>query len=125
MKIDFGRGLKNPDGTDLYEVVKNSSGEVVQGDPMTLQKVTVVALQANQIPGDQPSAEEKFARGKLADKILTALFDAPDADGVRPVVVEISIDEAKRIKDLIGKVWGPTIVFRAWEMLEHSKETVQ
>lgn len=57
--------------------------------------------------------EEKFKRGKLAEKIYSAKGE-----------VEVSAEEVAEIKKLIGKAYGQLIVIRTWELLEGKPEAL-
>jgi len=52
------------------------------------------------------SGEEKYKRGKLAGRI----FDEKE--------VELSLDEAKLLKDLVGKAFSASIVVPVWDLLD-------
>lgn len=75
--------------------------------PLTMGKAMEVAL-LSQIEGErntEPMAS--FDRYRLAERI----HDAKDT-------VEITIDEAKLIKDRVAKIFGPLILGRVWTALE-------
>lgn len=52
------------------------------------------------------SGEEKYKRGKLAGRI----FDEEE--------VELSLDEAKLLKDLVGKAFSASVVVPVWDLLD-------
>lgn len=99
MRIDFSKTLIGIEGDDL-----KWDDKVV----LTLRKCAIEALQAT-IPGEQVDGEERFRRGELAEKI----YRGPDP-------VELSIDEAKKVKEFIGKVFSTKIVHPAYKLLENS-----
>ena len=88
----------------------NINGEVIKhGDnAQSVGSIAIEALTLND-PQDKISGEEKMKRWKLACKIHGS--DQGD----------ITIDEAKIIKDLVGKYYGPIVVGQVWEALESAK----
>jgi len=97
MKIDTTVAL-----TDLKgEQIKNNKGEVLFS-----QTVMVDSLLATH-QGETPTGKEKFERYELAKKIS-------DAKGT----VEISAEEATKLKDMIAKSWAPIVVGRMYELIE-------
>ena len=107
--IDFAQPILGLDGSPLPNAVGKAA-------PLTLEQIAEDALLANYAdeqgagPTTRPiSGDEKVKRYALALKI----HDAPNkAD------VALTIDEAKLLKDLIGKAYGPAVVGPAWHMLE-------
>ena len=80
---------------------------------LTLQLATVNALMASD-PNDNPSGEEKAKRFTLGMKIHSA--SEP---------VDVSAEDVALIKKLIGKVYTPLVVGRAYELLEQKIEEVK
>jgi len=104
MKVDFSMVL-----TDLLgkPVLWGRSSD----DHATLKHISVNAL-TDTLPSEvsgraQVSGEEKFKKFKLASKIS-------DADGP----VDLKSEEISLLKKLIGELYAPVIVGRAWDMLE-------
>ena len=72
----------------------------------TVGSIAVEALQIFDTRDTAITGDEKVKRWKLACRI-----HGQDQ-------AEISIEEAKLIKDLVGKYYGPVIVGQVWESLE-------
>lgn len=79
---------------------------------MTLKLAAVNALQAQFEDERALDGEEKFKRGKLAEKIYLG------------VDVDLTIEEIAKVKKLIGKAYGPNVVTPAWTALEGEKPKV-
>lgn len=106
MKIDVTKPIKDLKGN----VVKHQVDEDVHD--MTFLHVAQHALLVS-IEGDgKLSGEDKLKRFRLATKLQEAT-EAPNVG-----VADLSVDEAAKLKDLIGKVWSPLIVGRAWDIIE-------
>ena len=98
MKIDFKQTMKTLDGEDLKAEDKRTV--------ITLQQVATQALlNMSEKDPDAQNGEQKAKRYELAMKIFN------DTE-------ELSIDEAKLLKDLIGRYFNPIVVGQAWKMLE-------
>lgn len=97
MKIDFEQQLKG-----LGRPLMAQDGET----PLTLKSISIESLMAA-FPDEKISGEEKFKRYQLAQRIS-------DGD-------EVSVSEAAKIKDLIGKAYGPVVVGPAYELLEQKE----
>ena len=78
------------------------------GQPFTLRNAAQEALLATFADEPNLPAVEKIKRFTLAQKI------APMQ------VVEISIEEAATIKELVGKAYGPLIVGRVYALIEEA-----
>jgi hypothetical protein len=99
--LDFAQPIKQLDGSDF-------TGQDGKPEPLTLEKVVETALMA-QFPDDRMSGDEKAKRYGIAMKIYSAK-DKRD--------VQLSIDEVKVIKDVVGKAYGPSVVGPAWQILD-------
>lgn len=98
MKCNFDHIMTDIDGTVIPLSAADKS-------PLLLKQVCTIALTGN-LPGDdRVGGEEKFNRYKLAMKIH---------DGGE---VELTPEEAAKIKHVIGLAYGPVIVGRAFEVL--------
>jgi hypothetical protein len=104
MKIDFSPELTNLAGDPL----KEGSADGTSGDTLTLQTVCVNAL-LSEDPAKKVSGVDKKKRGDLADRI----YAQEDKEGVSVDIKELSL-----LKDLIGEVYPPIIVKRAWDLLD-------
>ncbi len=93
MKVDVTKEIVGPGN----EPVKD-----VEGTVWTYRAAfgTVLSTELN------ISGEEKYKRGKLAGLI----FDNDE--------VELSLDEAKLLKDLVGKAFSSSIVVPVWDLLD-------
>lgn len=74
------------------------------GKPITMRKICVDALMTPQ-QDDNPSGEEKLARYVLAGKL--------HAGGE----VDVTPEDAAKLKTLIGKMYTALVVGRAYELL--------
>ena len=98
MKIDFKQTMKTLDGEDLKAEDKRTI--------ITLQSIATQALlNMSEKDPDSQNGEQKAKRYELAMKIFN------DTE-------ELSIDEAKLLKDLIGRYFNPIVVGQAWKALE-------
>jgi len=97
MKINFNQAIKNIKG----EVVKD----------LTLKSVSVEALLATFEDERSLSGEEKVKRFVLATRIESNSND-----------MDFKVEDVAKIKQLIGKGYGPLVVGQAWEMLEGKLE---
>jgi hypothetical protein len=97
MTIDFSQRLLTITGAPLTD-----AGQDV---PLTLAAVSVAALLAD-YKNEQPTADEKVRRWKLAQKIHAA------------DEVAIAIEDVALIKKLIGTAYAPLVVGQAFAMLE-------
>jgi hypothetical protein len=96
--IDFSTPILDLDGTPA----KNEAGK-----DTTLGSLAVAALLAV-LPEDRTEpAEQRARRGWLAQKI----HDAPEP-------IELTAEQVAQLKALIGKVFGPLAVMRAWALLD-------
>lgn len=77
---------------------------------LTLRLIAVRALLTME-PNDKTKPEEKYDRGKLAEKIMESKS-----------AVDLSSEEITKLKDLIGKGFASQIVFHAFDMLDPKKE---
>ena len=93
---------------NLSAILLSINGEQIKqaGVVQTVGTIAVEALQVFDTRDTTISGDEKVKRWKLACRIHTQ------------DEAEISIEEAKLIKDLVGKYYGPVIVGQVWEALE-------
>ena len=62
--------------------------------------------------GTNPPAEEKFRQAQLAEKIYKGNSS-----------VDLSTEEMAKLRLAVGRMYGPTIVFRGWSMIDvHSAD---
>ena len=99
MIIMFGKTLVDENDNTLTEDGR------IGGKPATLRFIAVKALSMVYQDEQSLSGEEKFKRYDLAMKIK--------ADPV-----DLEVEEISLIKKLIGKAYGPVIVWQAWNILE-------
>lgn len=89
---------------NFNQVIKNIKGEEIKD--LTLKSVSVEALLATFADEQSLSGEEKAKRYLLATRIY-----ANDE-------LDLPVEEVAKVKQLIGKGYGPLIVGQAWDMLE-------
>lgn len=99
MKIDTAQTLKSIRG----EVLKDE-----KGDPVTLGSIMATALLA-QVQGDDATGAEKAKRFALAVKV--SADDLP---------VDLTVEEAAKIKELVGKAMGALVVGQVWNAIENA-----
>ena len=96
MKINFNQPIKNIQGEEVKD--------------LTLKTVSVEALLATFSDEQSLSGEEKAKRYVLATRIYANSEE-----------LDLTVEEIAKIKQLIGKGYGPLIVGQAWDMLEGNK----
>ena len=99
MKIDFNQTIKQL-GKD-EPILKPNSAE-----PFRLKDAAVEALLA---PEENQTGEEKAKRYLMATRIYA-----------NPEGVDFTVEEIAKIKQVIGKGYGPLVVGQAWLYLEGS-----
>ena len=92
MKINFSQQLKNLKGEEIKD--------------LTLKVVSTEALLATFDDERALSGEEKAKRYLLATRVYAN------------EELDLTVEEIAKLKQLIGKGYGPLIVGQAWEMLE-------
>ncbi len=97
--IDFTVALSDLDGVAI------SDGGDAKA-PFTLGAAAVRALVISYEDERNLSPEEKFKRGELATRIYGATS------------LSLKAEDVTLLKRLIGKAYGPLIVFRAWPLLD-------
>jgi hypothetical protein len=97
--IDFTVALGDLDGVAISD---GSDTKV----PFTLGSAAVRALVISYEDERNLSPEEKFKRGELATRIHGATS------------LSLKAEDVTLLKKLIGKAYGPLIVFRAWPLLD-------
>ena len=132
MKIDLNYKIRNLEGEFIKDQVadldeagnpkrdKEGFPLLKTGKPITLRAVCIRALlnpparqdpQTGRMMPIQMPAEEKIKRYNLAVEIQKAKNP-----------MELSIDEIKLLKDLIGEKYPPLTVGQAWEILDPHTE---
>lgn len=96
MKVNFDTILKNLKDEDIKD------GE----EKLTLKSAAINALMLPYQDELNLKGEEKLKRFTIAQKI--------QAGGE----VELPVEEVAKVKELIGKLYNPLIVGRAWALLE-------
>lgn len=96
MKVDFSTVLNDLLGEPLKE----------DGKPFTLSMACCTALMTPAQDEPNVAAETKVRRFKLA----TAIIQGGEQD--------FSIEDVAELKKLIGKIFGPLVVGRAFEILD-------
>jgi len=77
-------------------------------EPFCLKEAAIEALLV-QVQEENVSGEEKAKRYVLATRIC--------AD---PGSIDLTVEELAKIKQVIGKGYGPLVVGQAWEMLDNN-----
>lgn len=103
MNIELATEITDLDGNVLE---KDGSKEGSPKEKLTLGLVAVTALVTPVQSEQHLPAEERFKRGELAQRI----YGKPSAD--------LKAEEVVMIKSVIGKLYSPLIVFRAWTLLD-------
>lgn len=109
MAINFSQSLKNVDGS----LPKSDKGEPIPtlGAICTTALISTYRDEQDLNTGKETiTPEEKYHRGRLASKIA----DAGDKDLVLPP------EDVALLKKLVGKAYGPLIVYQALRMLDPS-----
>lgn len=106
MKKNFNTNIKAIDGTDM--VITDQSGNIIE-KTTSLSKIILNALQGQLQGDDRLSGEE---RCKLIDLALR-IYKATD-------IIDITLEEARVIKDRVGKLPGlnHVVYYRLNELLE-------
>lgn len=105
MKIDFTVVLKDQDNKPLKDVLTMQANGNVDTE-LTLGRAAVHALMYQGQDEPNLGGEEKFSRGLLAFKIRD------DSD------CELKAEDIALIKKLIGKLFSPIVVYRAYPILD-------
>lgn len=96
MKINWSAGFVDLEGKEVKE------GEKV----LSLGKVAINAL-CQVVEGDQAmTGQRKFKLGELANKIVRE----PDS--------EFEVEEVATVKERIGKLYAPLMVFQSYNLLK-------
>ncbi len=117
MKIDVTQPLYRLDGRELTTQTDNVEfcNECIEKlqsarKSFTFRLVCTQALTAITQESQSLTGQQKFERGELARKIYNEKEPSLDPD------------DLKLLKDVIGKVQGPLVVFQAYEILKGEKE---
>jgi hypothetical protein len=102
MKVAWSTVLEDMDGKPIVEGRDADGKDRV----LTLGRVAINSLSALSQADQQLSGEEKFKLGALANKIHTE----PDA--------EYEVEEIAKVKDKIGKLYAPYLVFKTYSLLK-------
>lgn len=95
MKLAITTALAGFDGQPLLDGEK----------PILARDIAIKCL-TYQVNGDDANGEEKFRRGALAARLMSA------------DEVEITTDEAALLKKLCGMAFGTVVVFPFWNFIE-------
>lgn len=92
-------------------IINRDTGHALldEARPVTLGFVVVRALDAKYRDDDSVAPSVLFERYRLASRIRKA---APNE------AIDLSIDEAKLIKDIVPKMYAPGIFGQVWDALE-------
>jgi len=106
MKINVTTVLKAFNGTPHKDFAE---GRTTEND-LTLKTAIVNSLTAI-FNDEKPNGEESFKRGQLAHRVYNSNSD-----------IELTAENIADIKRLVGKYYGPAIVFAAYTILEGGTE---
>jgi hypothetical protein len=98
--IDFTAAITDFDGNPI------DGGSPEKPMPLTLASVSVLALNALSREDENLAGDEKFKRGMLAYHIHKGETD------------KLSVDDISLIKKLVGKLYNPMVVVRAYQLLD-------
>lgn len=107
MKLEFSRPILDAKGKEIP--VLDENGQKTE-DSMTLQSLAESSLLATFADERDLAVEEKVKRFKLFNKISAN----PD--------VEMTAEEVVLLKKCIGKLGGPLLVGRAYEIIDPPKK---
>jgi hypothetical protein len=96
---------------DFTQVLTDLDGKAIEDSdhkPFTLGKAAVIALVTSYPDENGLKDIEKFKRAELASKISKNSH------------VNLSSEETTLVKTLIGKAYGPVVIYKAWPMLDSS-----
>ena len=119
MIIKLNHVFKTFDGEALKETIRTGRKDE-KGNPsieqveLTMKRVCQNVLLIEKRDGKPSTPEEKFNRHNLALEI----HNADDE-------IDLSVDDVKLLKDLIGEVGTPLIVGQAWAILDPPKKEVK
>jgi hypothetical protein len=102
MKVDVSIVLKNFKGEPHKEYV---DGKLTDTD-LTLKSAIVSSMTAI-YQDERPDGAESFKRGQLAHRVYKTEHE-----------LDLTVENIAEIKRLIGKYYGPTVVFAAYTILE-------
>ena len=94
------------DGT--YDIVSRRGWEVTTRKIFSTALVSMGQKEAQSLSGD-----DKYLRGILLDKIMKA-----------GATIDLTLEEAKLLKDLVGNYYGPLVVFQLWNILDPKTQLV-
>ena len=108
MKVNFSQAIKDLDGKSMLEPTgeKDKDGKEVVVES-TLKMFAVRALTAMFKDEENLDGEKKFKRMMLAQKI----YKSEGEIGVSP-------EDISLLKKLIGKGWGPMVVWACYNILD-------
>lgn len=101
MKISFNEALLDFGGKPM---IKEDTGE-----PLTIKNVCINSLIGTS-PKRDIKPEDKFKQAVLAEKI----YNNDELD--------LSVDNIKLLKDLVGMFWSPIVVMQVWRKLDPPSE---
>lgn len=102
MKIDMTKAIKNLEGDNL----NNPESKLKEKEPLMMRIVCVNSLLTQTQDDKNIDGNEKAKRFELAMRIYTEKE------------IDLNVDELKLIKDLIGKIYPPLVVGRAYQILD-------
>lgn len=105
LAIDFSKPLVDEAGKPVCATQLKEGEDCPAGKTFTLAIVARNALYASYEDEKNLSGDEKFKRAELAQTIT-----AGD--------VKLKVEDVALVKKLIGKMYGPVVVYQAWRELD-------
>ncbi len=102
MKIDMTKPIKNLIGVNL----ENPESKLKKKEPFTMRIVCTNSLLTPTQDDKNIDGNEKARRFELAMRVYTE------------DEIDLNVDELKLIKDLIGRLYSPLVVGRAYQILD-------
>lgn len=104
--IDFSKTIVDDSGKQLCSIEIKEGVECPEGKGLTLRIAARNALRFSFPDERDVSGDEKYKREELGQ----GLIGAND--------VKLKVEDIALIKKLIAKLYGPIVVYQAWNMLE-------
>ena len=110
MPVDFSTPILSLDGKEVDDVLAMQANGGVK-KTLTLGGVVCHALNTSFPEDEKLSGQVKYARGKLAFEVHSAKEP-----------IDLKAEDIKTIKELIPKLYGPLVVYRAFPLLDPAEK---
>lgn len=104
--IDFGKTLIHDDGKPICSIETKDGAECPEGKALTLRIAARNALRFSFPDERDVSGDDKYKREELGQ----ALTGANE--------IKLKAEDIALIKKLIAKLYGPIVVYQAWNILD-------